>query len=170
MIRCSACGIRVPEALPVCAQHGAVDVSSSSLEPPAGSDFDVHAAFEALGYRIEKPLGRGGYGIVYGASRIEDGTPVALKLAAGEHRDAAASLAREAEALRIVGAPHVPAMHLLRQVFETAPDYASARAALETTPLANAALFTLVGLAPGETCVIERTRLECAQRHYYRDE
>jgi hypothetical protein len=49
-------------------------------------------------------------------------------------------------------------MHLLRQVFETAPDYRAARANLEATPLANAAIFTLVGLRHDETCVIERTR------------
>jgi hypothetical protein len=54
--------------------------------------------------------------------------------------------------------PYIPAAHLLRQVFETAPDYAAARARLETASLANATIFTLVGLSPDQTCVIERTR------------
>ncbi|SED54447.1 hypothetical protein SAMN05444161_3438 [Rhizobiales bacterium GAS191] len=60
--------------------------------------------------------------------------------------------------------PHLPAMHLLRQVFETAPDYRAAQARLEATPLANATIFTLVGLGPDETCVIERTREDHATR------
>lgn len=50
----------------------------------------------------------------------------------------------------------VPALHLLRRVFETAPDYASARRALEATPIAAPAIFTLVGVRAEETCVIER--------------
>jgi hypothetical protein len=49
-----------------------------------------------------------------------------------------------------------PAFHLLRHVFETAPDFAAARHALETTPIAAPAIFTLVGLRPDETRVIER--------------
>ena len=49
-----------------------------------------------------------------------------------------------------------PALHLLRHVFETAPDYAAARQALETTPIAAPVIFTLVGTRADETCVIER--------------
>jgi hypothetical protein len=59
---------------------------------------------------------------------------------------------------------YIPSAHLLRQVFETAPDYLTARAKLETTPLASATIFSLVGLAAGETCVIERTRDQYATR------
>jgi hypothetical protein len=50
----------------------------------------------------------------------------------------------------------LPPMHLLRQVCETAPDFAAARSALATTPIAIPALFILAGRRPGETCVIER--------------
>lgn len=50
----------------------------------------------------------------------------------------------------------LPALHLLRHVFETAPSYAAARRALETTPIAAPAIFTLVGVRPEHTCVIER--------------
>lgn len=50
----------------------------------------------------------------------------------------------------------MPALHLLRRVFETARDYAEARALLERTPIAAPAIFTLVGLAADETCVVER--------------
>lgn len=49
-----------------------------------------------------------------------------------------------------------PALHLLRRVFETARDYAEARTLLERTPIAAPAIFTLVGLTAGETCVVER--------------
>lgn len=50
----------------------------------------------------------------------------------------------------------LPALHLLRRVFETAPDFSSARRMLEQTPIAAPAIFTLVGVGPRETCVIER--------------
>jgi len=50
----------------------------------------------------------------------------------------------------------LPAAHLLRRVFETAPDYAAARRQLAGTPIALPAIFTLAGAAPGEGCVIER--------------
>jgi hypothetical protein len=46
--------------------------------------------------------------------------------------------------------------HLLRQVFETASDFATARDQLASTPLALPAIFLLAGAAPGEACVIER--------------
>lgn len=50
----------------------------------------------------------------------------------------------------------LPALHLLRRVFETASDYAEARAMLERMPIAAPTIFTLVGLRPTETCVVER--------------
>ncbi|MGH7122996.1 MAG: hypothetical protein ACREFI_01395, partial [Stellaceae bacterium] len=51
----------------------------------------------------------------------------------------------------------VPGSHLLRQVFERAPDYAAARAMLadESVTLAMPALFTLAGTEPDDGCVIE---------------
>jgi hypothetical protein len=51
----------------------------------------------------------------------------------------------------------VPGAHLLRQVFERAPDYAAAVEMLadESVTLAMPALFTLAGSEPGEGCVIE---------------
>jgi len=50
-----------------------------------------------------------------------------------------------------------PPDHLLRQVFETCRDFAEAKHRLETVPIARPVIFTLVGCAPGERCVIERT-------------
>jgi hypothetical protein len=51
----------------------------------------------------------------------------------------------------------IPPDQLLRQVFETAPDYARARQLLETTPVARPVIYTLAGCRSGERCVIERT-------------
>jgi hypothetical protein len=51
----------------------------------------------------------------------------------------------------------LPPAHLLRQVFETAPDYAAAKRMLIETPLCLPVLFTLSGVRPEEGCVIERT-------------
>ncbi len=46
--------------------------------------------------------------------------------------------------------------HLLRHVFETAPDYAAARARLAGEPICTPVIYTLTGTRPGEACVIER--------------
>ena len=56
------------------------------------------------------------------------------------------------------GDGRTPALHLLRQVFETAQDFATARVLLEQTPIANPTIYSLVGLSPNESCIIERTR------------
>jgi hypothetical protein len=52
---------------------------------------------------------------------------------------------------------HIPPDHLLRRVFETCASFEEARAALETTPIARPAIYTLAGCVAGERCVIERT-------------
>jgi hypothetical protein len=52
---------------------------------------------------------------------------------------------------------HMPPDQLLRETFETCPDYASAKHHLETTPVARPVIYTLAGCAAGERCVIERT-------------
>ena len=62
-----------------------------------------------------------------------------------------------ANALLALRTRHCPPDQLLRQVFETCADFASARATLERTPVARPVIFTLVGVNPGERCVIERT-------------
>ena len=58
----------------------------------------------------------------------------------------------------------LPPSHLLRRTFETAPDYAAAKAMLCTTPLAVPAIFVLSGMYSGEGCVIERTEEAYAVR------
>jgi hypothetical protein len=52
---------------------------------------------------------------------------------------------------------HMPPDQLLRHVFETAPDFASAREQLERTPIARPVIYTLAGSETGQRCVIERT-------------
>jgi hypothetical protein len=54
-------------------------------------------------------------------------------------------------------AGRMPPDQLLRHTFETCGDYGAARFFLETTPVARPVIFTLVGCAAGESCVIERT-------------
>ena len=61
----------------------------------------------------------------------------------------------------------LPAAHLLRRVFETAPDYATAKQMLSHTPIAVPAIFILVGLSEG--CVVERTENDVAVRELERD-
>jgi hypothetical protein len=56
----------------------------------------------------------------------------------------------------------LPAAHLLRHVFETAPDYAAAKRLLSQTPIAVPAIFILAGI--GEGCVIERTEDDAGMR------
>jgi hypothetical protein len=51
----------------------------------------------------------------------------------------------------------MPPDQLLRLVFETSADFAAAREMLQRTPLSRAVIYTLVGCAPHERCVIERT-------------
>lgn len=57
-----------------------------------------------------------------------------------------------------------PPDHLLRSVFETCASYGEAKHRLETTPIARPAIYTLVGCAAGERCVIERTEEGYATR------
>lgn len=109
MIRCPSCGRRLADVEPVCARHGPVTPESVALA--AGELMPPTAACEALGYRDLRPLGRGGYGVVYAAERTADGAQVALKLAPLQRTDAAQSLARELSMLRAVGAPHVPEVY-----------------------------------------------------------
>ena len=52
----------------------------------------------------------------------------------------------------------LPPVHLARRIMETCRSYDEARDALEQTPLALPAIFTLAGCKAGEGCVIERTQ------------
>jgi hypothetical protein len=50
----------------------------------------------------------------------------------------------------------VPPAHALREVFETAADFASAKAMLTRLRMARPVLISLAGMGPQESCVIER--------------
>jgi len=69
-----------------------------------------------------------------------------------------------ANALRTWPIRFTPPDHLLREVFETCGDYRATKRRLETEPIARPAIFTLVGCARGERCVIERTEEGSASR------
>ena len=69
-----------------------------------------------------------------------------------------------ANALRTWGIRHIPPDQLLQQVFETCKDFAAARRSLETIPIARPVIYTLIGGAAGERCVIERTEEGFATR------
>ena len=58
----------------------------------------------------------------------------------------------------------LPPSHLLRQTFETAPDFAAAKQMLCATPIAVPAIFVLCGMHSSEGCVIERTESAFAVR------
>jgi len=55
------------------------------------------------------------------------------------------------------GAGRMPPDQLLRHAFEVCDDFAAARRLLETTPVARPVIYTIVGCAAHERCVIERT-------------
>lgn len=59
---------------------------------------------------------------------------------------------------------HIPPDHLLRQTFERCDSYRAARRMLETVPVARPVIYTLVGCATGERCVIERAEDHCTTR------
>jgi len=58
----------------------------------------------------------------------------------------------------------MPPAFLLRQIFETARDYASAKEMLSRTTVAVPVIYTLVGTCAGEGCVIERLENDFALR------
>jgi hypothetical protein len=62
------------------------------------------------------------------------------------------------------GAGRLPPDQLLRHVFEVCCDFAAARRLLEAVPVARPAIYTLVGCASHERCVIERTETDFVTR------
>ena len=62
------------------------------------------------------------------------------------------------------GTGRMPPDQLLRRAFEICDDFAAARRFLETTPIARPVIYTLVGCAAHERCVIERTENDFVTR------
>ncbi len=61
---------------------------------------------------------------------------------------------------RVWSMPHPTPAHLLRSVFERAANFAEARELLTREPISTPAIFSLAGLKPTETVVIERTETD----------
>jgi hypothetical protein len=82
-----------------------------------------------------------------------------------------------ANKVRVWQQPHPTPAHLLRRVFEEAASYADAKERLTGAPISSPCIFSLAGIDPGETCVIERTEMEahvhhgqsCAANHWQAD-
>lgn len=65
---------------------------------------------------------------------------------------------------RVWSMPHPTPAHLLREVVETAASFAEARRMLSERPISTPTIFSLAGLEPGETAVIERQETEARIR------
>lgn len=61
---------------------------------------------------------------------------------------------------RVWSMPHPTPAHLLRSVFEGAADFAEARERLTREPISTPAIYSLAGIRPNETIVIERTETD----------
>jgi hypothetical protein len=60
----------------------------------------------------------------------------------------------------------MPPDQLLRQAFELCGDFGAARHMLEATPVARPVIYTLIGCAQNERCVIERTETGFVTREH----
>jgi tetratricopeptide (TPR) repeat protein len=107
MVRCPACGIRLEDKTPLCPDHGV----PLAREPPpdAKVSFPIDPP-DVAGYTLSQLLGVGGFGAVFRAERRSDGADVAIKVARLDQISASGRLRLEAEALRALGPPHVPAV------------------------------------------------------------
>lgn len=61
---------------------------------------------------------------------------------------------------RVWRMPHPSPSYLLREVFETAADFAEAKQMLIERPIASPAIYALAGLTPREVAIIERTETQ----------
>ncbi len=104
--RCQACGRRVAGSGAGCPVHGRAQSSGAPLAESSHIALTVYPSFP--GYRVTRLLGRGGFGLVYGADPATDGPSVAIKLARSDRPGTASRLRAEIEALIAVGPPHVP--------------------------------------------------------------
>jgi hypothetical protein len=61
---------------------------------------------------------------------------------------------------RVWRMPHLTPAHLLREVFETATTFDEAKRMLTERPISTPAIFSLSGVKPTETAIIERSETE----------
>lgn len=116
-IRCEICGRRVP--LEGCQDHPGLTRNASSIEH--GTSEQTYDMLAFPGYRVTGVLGKGGFGTVFSATRLDTRQLVAIKLAHPEHPDAAPRLEREYMALMNIGPPHVPKVHEFRELAPGVP-------------------------------------------------
>ncbi|MCK6593452.1 MAG: serine/threonine protein kinase, partial [Polyangiaceae bacterium] len=105
MPRCPACHRRVPDG-GACPTH--------NIAPPAPPISDGSVGFDrphVPGFTVSRLLGRGGFSVVWEATREEDGVPVAVKVSRTDHSLAHARFRRDAEVLGRVGPPFVPRIY-----------------------------------------------------------
>ncbi len=103
-MRCPECGRRVTA---VCPQHGPVQkLGAESEHAPASTPPDP----QIQGYEDLAFVARGGFGVVYMATRIGADLRVAIKVARGDRAEARTRLAEEIRVLTDIGPPHVPAV------------------------------------------------------------
>lgn len=150
-----------------CTARGFPDAAQPNLFRTLDWPFQgLGALVEAV--RLEGPAGPwttatwpGLVGVLHGAA------PGRFAIALNQAPERRAMLGRGAAWLaakrRFMRATGLPPPHLLRQVFDTASDFAAARRMLAETPVAVPVIYTLIG-AQGEGCTIERTETE-AQVH-----
>ncbi len=79
-----------------------------SIDQPQDKSIDRHGI---TGYRVGAILGTGGFGTVLAATRHSDDYPVAIKIVHSSDAVSRQRLDVEAEALRKIGPPHVPALY-----------------------------------------------------------
>ena len=109
MIRCPRCGLRLRDSAPTCAAHGplpSVKTPVATEQAPAPP-----APFELPGFRIERILGQGGFGVVYQATNESTGQTAAIKVATPDQYRATERLMRECAALERTGPPFAPIVY-----------------------------------------------------------
>ena len=109
MVRCPRCGLRLRDSAPNCATHG--PLPSADMPVATEEVTATPASFELPGFRNEKILGQGGFGVVYRAVNESTGQQVAIKVATPEQFRATERLMRECAALERTGPPFAPIVH-----------------------------------------------------------
>ncbi|WP_245814630.1 serine/threonine-protein kinase PknK [Cystobacter ferrugineus] len=103
--RCVTCGQRWEGA------HAHCPRGATPTDSPRGGDGRAVPWRHIDGYVLEEEVARGGFGSVYSARRESDGEHVAIKVAHPEIALARAQLEREAQVMRAIGPPTVPAVY-----------------------------------------------------------
>lgn len=110
MTACTTCGTHLACVDGVCPTCVARSLTSLLRPLRGGSGADDVDETMVPGYLLGRVIGRGGMGVVYHATGLEDGLEAAVKLMPphlGGHEEVAARFAREARALEAFDHPHI---------------------------------------------------------------